>query len=436
MRREAVRALTARQPDHQATADLLRRCVEHDASPEVRGAALRWLAAGWRTAEATAGLLRAVATEPEELGEVRAVAVTELAAGWPDEQTRDWLLDRAADGDARVQAAAAQALATGWRDDHTRRWLCDQVANTGQSRLRVAAVRGLAAGWPDGPDTVALLRTRAQAASERDPAVRQVAVEALAAGRGEDEQTARWLRELVAAEPDDDVRCVIAQALATYWRDEATAELLRQLAGDRDWYVRAIAIRAVADIRADECRAADWLPGWLRGQAARHANKTPYVRQVALNAAAAGWPTDPYLPQWLRDRAADPAEDLAVRGAALMALAARWPDQATLELLRRVGEGNARTGAMRRVAVRLVATGWRDDPPTRPWLCERATRDDSPTVRLAALQLLAADAEWHQDPDILALLGARAEADPAPQVRRAAALTLAASWSAHQLAGA
>jgi HEAT repeats len=431
VRREAVRALAAGRPGDQATARLLRGCVEGDQAPEVRGAALRWLAAAWRTAETTPILLRTVGLNHAELPEVRAVAVAELAAGWHDEQTRAWLLDRAdaTSEDARVRAAAAEALAAGWRDQRTRHWLRGHTegADERQPRVRLAAVHGLAAGWPDEPDTVALLMAKAIVGGDDDPAVRQAAVEALAAGRCEDQKVARWVRDRIEAEPDSGVRCVMAQALAAYWRDEATVARLRMLAEDRDWCVRAIAIRAVADVQADQRQADSGLPGWLRERAARDKNVTPYVRQVALSAAAAGWPDDRKTAPWLRERAADAKEDLDVRGAALQALAARWPDEETLALLRTIGEGDARTVALRQVAIRLVATIWRDQPRTQPWLSERAA-DDSLAVRRTALQLLAADTEWHDDPVTVALLRTTSVDGKSPEMRQAALRVLAAGW--------
>ena len=433
VRREAVRALAARWPGEQATADLLCVCVQRDQAPEVRGAALRWLAAGWRHLPATPELLRTVASDRTELSEVRMVAVAELAAGWPSGQTRGWLWGYAdaANSDSRVRAAAVEALAAGWRDDNTRRWLRGHVESTAerQPRVRMAALRALAAGWPDEPDTAKLLKAKARSGGDDDPAVRQAAVEALAAGRAGEQRTARWLRDQVGTEPNDDVRCVMAQALATYWRDDATIGVLKMLATDRDRFVRAIAVRAVADIGGGQQHACAWLPGWLREQAAWDKNKAPYVRQVALSAAAVGWPGDRETEPWLRRRAADPREDPDVRGAALQALAAHWPNNDTLECLRSVGEGDARTTTVRQVAVRLVAFGWRTDPRTRSWLVKRATSDSSESVRRTALQLLAADAEWHAHPATIALLRETAVDDMSPaEVRRAAISILEAGW--------
>ena len=422
-RREAVRALAARRRGDPATADLLHVCAKRGQAPEIREAALRWLAAGWRKAEATPALLRAVGSDCADLGGVRAVAVAELASGWPDEQTREWLEGRAddSDDDGRVRAAAAEALAAGWRDERTRQWLHQHTRSNEerQPQVRSAALRGLAAGWHDQPDTETLLQAKASVGGDDDPAVRQAAVEALTAGRRDDPETGQWLRDQLAIEPNDNVRCMIVQALASYWRDAATVTLLKALAEDRDRCVRAIAIRAVADIHAGE-QAEKWLPSWLREQATKDKNKNPYVRQVALSAAAAGRPRDRKMKIWLMERAADTSEDVDVRGAAIQALAANWPSEETFELLRDIGEGGARTVALRQVAVRLVATGWRNDPRTYAWLSHLAVAaHDGQAVRRTALQLLAADTEWRDAPSTLALLGKAAVDDKSPQMQHA-----------------
>jgi GTPase SAR1 family protein len=427
VRREAVRALAAHLPGDPATPDLLHERITSDHAAEVQGTALRWLARLGRKEETTASLLRAVGADPEAHGVVRAAAVAELAAGWHSEQTRQWLWDRTDDEDARVRAAAAEALTAGWHDPETHLWLRSHTASAVEHhpQVRAAAVRALAAGWSEErPDTVTLLQGKARIGGDDDPVVRQAAVEALAVGWRETAKTERWLRDQAVTEPDDDVRCTITQALATYWPDDtATADLLEKLARDKDedWYVHAIAIRALADIRADKPETAEWLRERAKGE-------TPYVRQVALSAAAAGWPEDPETVPWLRERAEDNKEDLDVRAAAVRALAAGWPNEQTLELLIAVGTGNARTGMMRRVAVRSVAARWPDDKRTRPWLRRLATYDKSLAVRQTALQMLAAGTRWHDDPDAVALLRARAIRDEFPDVRRAAIRTLSAGW--------
>jgi hypothetical protein len=427
VRRVAVGTLAAHWRSDQATHDLLCERATCDESSAVRATAIRWLASGWRE-PATADLLRAVGADTALRGEVRAVAVAELAAGWHDEeQTARWLWERAEDDDARVRASAAHALAGGWHDDpRTRQWLCERTARDCEPspKVRVTAVRALAAGWPELAETLALLKAKASPDGDDDTEVRQAAVEALAAGWQDDPGISGWLRERAGTEPDDDVRCALAQALASYWpKDAATAGLLQKLAeDDDDWYVRATAVQALASIRVGQPRTGMWLRERAAGDAA------PLVRQVALGAVAAGWQADQKTQRLLMDRVADAREDLIVRTAAVRALAAGWREAPTLELLRTVGEGDVRTGAMRRVALQSVAVCWRDHEQTRPWLRERAIGDKSPAVRRTALQLLAADMRWHDDEDTVRLLRESAIGDAFPEARKAAIRTLSAGW--------
>jgi HEAT repeat protein len=57
---------------------------------------------------------------------------------------------------------------------------------------------------------------------------------------------------------------------------------------------------------------------------------------------------------------------------------------------------------VRRAAVQALASGWRDDPDTLPWLRERATTDPDEAIRQAAVRALAVG--WRGDPDALRCL--------------------------------
>jgi len=439
VRRVAVSTLAAGWPRDSATRNLLRDRAKADAAPAVRGTAIRWLASGWRD-PVTARLLRGIGADSTEPGEVRAVAAAELAAGWHnDESTRRWLWKRVADKDPGVRASVAQALAAGWHDADTRRLLYGLASGASESdyRVRVAAVRALAAGWPDRPDTRELLTDIVCGNGDTD--VRQAAVDALAAGWHDDADVMTLLYERTKpdppkgkeCEPDDDVRCAMTQALAAYWptRDARTlVELLKELAvNDGDWYVRATASQALADSGAGQQRVGQWL------RAVPVKDRKSRVREVALNAAVSGWSTDPETATLLVERAKDRGEDLGVRTAAIRALAAQRHDDhrdlETLALLREVAEGDGATGDLQRVALQLVAAGWRDDEHTYPWLCQRAKDEKkSLVVRRTALQLIAANVKWQSQPDTVALLRKLAAGDDHVKVRMAAIRTYSAGW--------
>jgi len=81
---------------------------------------------------------------------------------------------------------------------------------------------------------------------------------------------------------------------------------------------------------------------------------------------------------------------------------------------------------VRRAAVQELARGWKDDPDTLPLLKQIATRDDHSFVRSAAVQGLARG--WKDDPDTLPWLKQFAASDDHSSVRRAAVQELARSW--------
>jgi predicted NACHT family NTPase len=77
-------------------------------------------------------------------------------------------------------------------------------------------------------------------------------------------------------------------------------------------------------------------------------------------------------------------------------------------------------------SVSAVATIWKDDPDTLPWLKQRATNDDLWDVRMfAALELVKG---WKDDPDTLPILKQRATNDDELDVRSAAVEELANGW--------
>ncbi len=77
-------------------------------------------------------------------------------------------------------------------------------------------------------------------------------------------------------------------------------------------------------------------------------------------------------------------------------------------------------------AVSTVATIWKDDPDTLPWLKLHAIRDDDLSVRRAAVKELARG--WKDDPDTLPLLKEIATSDDHSFVRSAAVQGLARGW--------
>lgn len=81
---------------------------------------------------------------------------------------------------------------------------------------------------------------------------------------------------------------------------------------------------------------------------------------------------------------------------------------------------------VRTQAISAVATTWKDDPDTLPWLKQRATTDDNRDVRRAAVQKLAKG--WKDHPDSLPIVKQRATNDDDSLVRFIALQLLAKGW--------
>lgn len=84
---------------------------------------------------------------------------------------------------------------------------------------------------------------------------------------------------------------------------------------------------------------------------------------------------------------------------------------------------------IRAQAISAIATAWKDDPETLPWLKDRAQLEGSATVRRVVVQKLAR--EWKHDPEILPWLKTKAQSDYIAFVRQAAVQELARGWKHH-----
>jgi hypothetical protein len=103
--------------------------------------------------------------------------------------------------------------------------------------------------------------------------------------------------------------------------------------------------------------------------------------------------------------------DSNVRRAALQAIAAGWPTDADTLALLRDRATTDQHGAVRQAALQAIAAGWPTDADTLTLLRDRATTDPDEAVRQAALQAIAAG--WPTDADTLTLLRDRATTDMA-----------------------
>jgi hypothetical protein len=337
-------------------------------------------------------------------------ALVEYGPHWTGRpQYENWYLCRGqflggeSPGFAQATSARIYVTLLG-RDGRVRDRLCGIAQWADFDTIRVAALEALAAGWHDAQETAELIRARA--ASDRAWYVRREAVRTLAAG-WHDEATRNALIQRATGDPDPAVRSVAVRALAAGWRDEDTADLLIKtgsrppdLTGEQHADVRAAAVQALAAGWHDDSRTAPWL--WERVTA----GEQPKVRAAATEALAAGWPDDSRVAPWLLEHAAADA-DVEVRVAAVRALAAGWPDDpGTAALLRTAAAGDPEAD-VRRAAVEAVAVGGRKDTDTAQWLGQVAAGEQHENVLSAVVQALAA--YWDRDSATAGLLRELAE---------------------------
>jgi hypothetical protein len=115
----------------------------------------------------------------------------------------------------------------------------------------------------------------------------------------------------------------------------------------------------------------------------------------------------------------------ATREKAVRLPAGLWKKEQTRLWLRSAAEGD-RDWIVRRVAVRELAQGWKEDAETLPLLKDRARSDESYGVRTAATRELARG--WKEDAETLPFLKDRARSDGGAFVRIAAVRELARGW--------
>jgi hypothetical protein len=156
----------------------------------------------------------------------------------------------------------------------------------------------------------------------------------------------------------------------------------------------------------------------------------------ALSCVARVWRAETARP-WLQSLALESTSQLQRAGeifefvvknslwqAAIHELATNWKDEPdTLPWIKGLASG--RDPVLREAAVKELALTWRDEPDTLPLLKLRAQSDPSVQVREVSVEQLGRG--WRSDPEVPFILKERLRVD-ATSVRKKAALELAAGW--------
>jgi predicted NACHT family NTPase len=159
VRSSAVQELAWGWKDDPEILPWLKQLAQSDDDWPVRSSALQGLARGWKDDPETLSILKQLAQSYDN-SDVRSSALEELARGWKDDPETLPIVKQLAQSDdnSDVRYAAVQELAQGWKDDPETLPIVKQLAQSDDnSDVRYAAVQELAEGWKDDPELFELL---------------------------------------------------------------------------------------------------------------------------------------------------------------------------------------------------------------------------------------------------------------------------------------
>jgi predicted NACHT family NTPase len=177
-------------------------------------------------------------------------------------------------------------------------------------RIRTQAVAEIATAWKDDPDTLSWLKTCVQ--SDKTGYERQAALEEIAKGWKNDPNTLPILKTYAQGADDWGVQFAAVRELARGWKnDSETLPILQTCAQAADsWSVRRIAVQELAKGWKDE----PWMFDFLCERALNDPFERKYdsqdnPRQIALKLIIKQYPNHPQTLPLLQDRAEnDPDE--------------------------------------------------------------------------------------------------------------------------------
>ncbi|MEG4289034.1 HEAT repeat domain-containing protein [Microcoleus sp. C2C3] len=153
VRGTAVKEIARGWKDHPETLPWLKQRAQSDDDSAVRFSALQEIARGWKDHPETLPNLKQRTQSDDNWG-VRLSALQELARGWKDDpETLPWLKQRAQSDDYwLVRYGAVEEIARGWKDDpETLPWLKQRAQSDDYGYVRFSALQEIAMWWKDDP---------------------------------------------------------------------------------------------------------------------------------------------------------------------------------------------------------------------------------------------------------------------------------------------
>ncbi len=231
-----------------------------------------------------------------------------------------------------------------------------------------------------------------------------------------DDRTRDLLEDRAIQDEYGSARVSALDGLARYWANGRTRDLLEDRAiQDEDKYARSLALKALAKTWADNRTRR-----LLEDRAIQDENG--FTRAGAFDALAETW-TDNRTRRLLEDRAIQ-NEDKSDRANALDALACHWADDRARDLLEDRATKD-QIASVRARALKALARYWVDDR-ARDLLEDRAIQDEGGSARGRALKALA---ETWADNRTRDLLEDRAIQDEGGSARGRALDALAETWA-------
>jgi hypothetical protein len=377
VRRGVIAALEREWPGRPDIAPPLAEVFKTDRQSRVRLAALDALERSWRHDPAILGAI-AERTGQETAETVIQRLIEYLTTTWRGNPRALEVLMKLIDVPRtsylfhpaiRAPDEVSRAIADGWGGDtQALGILLELIVSASWRPEREMLLRAVTQGWGGNAQSLAFLQDRAM--TDPRPSIRETALPVIANAWRDDAQALAFVQDLAVTDPVPWMRLIALQVVAQGWAGsaEVLAFMQDRAVCDPAWSARVAGLQAIAKGWAGDAQAL----AFLRQQAA--SDPDPSIRRAARQAIAQGWNADAEVLASLSVQIVDESEP-------------DWVDdvQMLVELVDRHGLPETFSETM----FNFIVQQWGRDAETLAKLRYLATRASDPSVRNAALRILA-----------------------------------------------